>query len=195
MIAAHVNHVQPVCTFLSRTVMLILIFNSTAYWHAHSFILYILYSVLYILFLFILFYAYFPCVVFTIFALSMERTWLTFHCWLYNPCIVVYVTNKTWTWTWTWYQVICNVSACLTLFGHQVVLWANEASRNEHFCEPLGWKASVLHKASSRHHYLNKWWRQCTKANYSHTRWHNHGRDWGCIRKLKISAFGGHIPR
>ncbi len=32
----------------------------------------------------------------TIFALSMERTWLTFHCWLYNLCIVVYVTNKTW---------------------------------------------------------------------------------------------------
>ncbi len=44
-----------------RTVMLILIFNSTAYCHAHSLILYILYSVLYILFLFILFYAYFPC--------------------------------------------------------------------------------------------------------------------------------------
>ncbi len=32
----------------------------------------------------------------TIFALSMERTRLTFHCWLYNLCIVVYVTNKTW---------------------------------------------------------------------------------------------------
>ncbi len=32
----------------------------------------------------------------TIFALSMERTQLTFHCWLYNLCIVVYVTNKTW---------------------------------------------------------------------------------------------------
>ncbi len=36
--------------FLSRAVMLILIFNSTAYCHAHSFILYILYFVLYILF-------------------------------------------------------------------------------------------------------------------------------------------------
>ncbi len=24
--------------------------------------------------------------------------WYTFHCWLYNLCIVVYVTNKTWTW-------------------------------------------------------------------------------------------------
>ncbi len=33
---------------------------------------------------------------FSIFALSMERTRLTFHCWLYNLCIVVYVTNKTW---------------------------------------------------------------------------------------------------
>ncbi len=33
---------------------------------------------------------------FSIFALSMERTWLSFHCWLYNLCIVVYVTNKTW---------------------------------------------------------------------------------------------------
>ncbi len=94
----HVNHVQPVCTFLSRTVMLILIFNSTAYCHAHSFILYILYFVLYILF-----FIHTSLVLYsTIFALSMERTWLTFHCWLYNICIVVYVTNKTWTWTWTW---------------------------------------------------------------------------------------------
>ncbi len=58
----HVNHVQPVCTFLSRTVMLILIFNSTAYCHAHSFIFYILFFISY--FLFILFYVYFPCVVF-----------------------------------------------------------------------------------------------------------------------------------
>ncbi len=64
MIAANVNHVQPVCTFPSRTVMLILIFNSTAYCHAHSFILYILYSVLYILFFIHFIYAYFPCVVF-----------------------------------------------------------------------------------------------------------------------------------
>ncbi len=43
----HVNHVQPVCTFLSRTVMLILIFNSTAYCHAHKiyFIFYILFFI------------------------------------------------------------------------------------------------------------------------------------------------------
>ncbi len=77
----------PLCT-----VMLILIFNSTAYCHAHSFIFYSLY----LIFLFILFYVYFPCVVFSIFALSKERTRLSFHCWLYNLCIPVYVTNKTW---------------------------------------------------------------------------------------------------
>ncbi len=49
-----------------------------------------------ILAVFILSYVYFPCVVFSIFALSMERTRLSFHCWLYSLCIVVYVTNKTW---------------------------------------------------------------------------------------------------
>ncbi len=79
----------PLCT-----VMLILIFNSTAYCHAHSFTFYILFFISY--FSFILSYVYFPCVVFSIFALSMERTRLSFHCWLYNLCIVVYVTNKTW---------------------------------------------------------------------------------------------------
>ncbi len=79
----------PLCT-----VMLILIFNSTAYCHAHSFIFYILFFISY--FSFILSYVYFPCVVFSIFALSMERTRLSFHCWLYSLCIVVYVTNKTW---------------------------------------------------------------------------------------------------
>ncbi len=26
---------------------------------------------------------------------------LTFHCWLYTLCIIVYVTNKSWAWTWT----------------------------------------------------------------------------------------------
>ncbi len=53
---------------------------------------------------------YTPLVLYsTIFALSMERTWLTFHCWLYTLCIVVYVTNKTWnlkleTWN-VWLQL------------------------------------------------------------------------------------------
>ncbi len=36
------------------------------------------------------------CCFFSIFALSMERTRHSFHCWLYSLCIVVYVTNKTW---------------------------------------------------------------------------------------------------
>ncbi len=79
-----------------RSVMLILIFNSTAYCHAHSLILYILYSVLYILFVIHFILCILPLLYFTIFALSMERTWFTFHCWLYNLCIVMYVTNKTW---------------------------------------------------------------------------------------------------
>ncbi len=95
------HHVLPVCTFPpppppTRTVMLILIFNSTAYCHAHSLIFYILYSVLYILFFIYFTLCILPLLYSTIFALSMERTWFTFHCWLYNLCIVVYVTNKTW---------------------------------------------------------------------------------------------------
>ncbi len=87
----------PLCT-----VMLILIFNSTAYCHAHSFIPYILYCSLYLIF-YSFYFMYTSLVLYsTIFALSMERTRLTFHCWLYNLCIVVYVTNKTWnlkTWS------------------------------------------------------------------------------------------------
>ncbi len=89
----------PLCT-----VMLILIFNSTAYCHAHSFTFYILFFISY--FSFILSYVYFPCVVFSIFALSMERTRLSFHCWLYSLCIVVYVTNKTWNLKWWSHQIL-----------------------------------------------------------------------------------------
>ncbi len=56
----HVNHVQPICTFLSCTVMLILIFKSTVYYHAH----YLIFCSLYLIFY------------------SFHFTWLTFHCWL-----------------------------------------------------------------------------------------------------------------
>ncbi len=90
------HHVLPVCTSPPPPYSLILIFNSTAYCHAHSLILYILYSVLYILFFIHFILCILPLLYSTIFALSMERTWFTFHCWLYNLCIVVYVTNKTW---------------------------------------------------------------------------------------------------
>ncbi len=90
----HPTKVSPWSLTHRCTVMLILIFNSTAYCHAHSFTFYILFFISY--FSFILSYVYFPCVVFSIFALSMERTRLSFHCWLYSLCIVVYVTNKTW---------------------------------------------------------------------------------------------------
>ncbi len=62
----HVNHVQPICTFLSCTVMPILIFKSTVYYHAHYFIFYILYFVLYIFFFFIHLILCILCVVFSI---------------------------------------------------------------------------------------------------------------------------------
>ncbi len=87
----HDNHVQPVCTFLSCIFLLNLIFKSTVYCHAHF---YILYFVLYILFFTYFILCIFPlCLYSIIFALSMERTWLTFHCWLYILYIIVYVTN------------------------------------------------------------------------------------------------------
>ncbi len=83
-----------VCTFLSFTFLLILIFKSTVYCHAHSFRF--LYFVLYILFFTYFIFMYISSVLYSIiFALSMERTWLTFHCWLYTLYITVYVTNKT----------------------------------------------------------------------------------------------------
>ncbi len=59
----------------------------------------LLYFIFYSLYLiFYSFYFMYTSLVlyFSIFALSKERTRLTFHCWLYNLCIVVYVTNKTW---------------------------------------------------------------------------------------------------
>ncbi len=93
------------------SVMLILIFNSTAYCHAHSLILYILYSVLLYLIFYSFYFMHTSLVLYsTIFALSMERTWFTFHCWLYNLCIVVYVTNKTWN--LIFYSVASQVASC-----------------------------------------------------------------------------------
>ncbi len=103
----------PLCT-----VMLTLIFNSTAYYHAHSFIPYI-YS------LYLIFYSFYfmytsLVLYFSIFALSMERTRLTFHCWLYNLCIVVYVTNKTWNlklWTLNRHCCCCRCGcSCIRVF-------------------------------------------------------------------------------
>ncbi len=78
----HVNHVQPICTFLSCTVMLILIFKSIVYYHAHYFIFYILFFISFLIFFIHLILCILLCVVFYNIALSMERTWLTFHCWL-----------------------------------------------------------------------------------------------------------------
>ncbi len=63
----------------------------------------------------------------TIFALSMERTRLSFHCWLYNLCIVVYVTNKTWTWNWVLLRenmrlILKSKPSAVTVF-HPDVRW------------------------------------------------------------------------
>ncbi len=64
-------------------------------------LLYFIFSSLYLIF-YSFHFMYISSVLYSIiFALSMERTWLTFHCWLYTLCIIVYVTNKSWTWTWT----------------------------------------------------------------------------------------------
>ncbi len=74
---------QPCTTYLHIPLlysMLILLFMSTVYYHAHY--LYFIF-VLYIFFIIInSFYVYFFVLHSIIFALSMERTWLTFHCWL-----------------------------------------------------------------------------------------------------------------
>ncbi len=87
--------VQPVCTFLSCTFLLILIFKSTVYCHAHFYILLFRSYFLLISFSLYLYLCIFPlCLYSIIFALSMERTWLSFHCWLYILYIIVYVTNK-----------------------------------------------------------------------------------------------------
>ncbi len=112
--------------------MLILIFNSTAYCHAHSFTFYILFFISYI---FHSSYLMFTSLVlvFSIFALSMERTRLSFHCWLYSLCIVVYVTNKTWNLkTWNLNKLFDNCFIYFTLssdwiFNQQLDLtkWQN----------------------------------------------------------------------
>ncbi len=52
---------------------------------------------------------------FSIFALSMERTRLSFHCWLYNLCIVVYVTNKTWNLKLETWNLIRQIFSALPL--------------------------------------------------------------------------------
>ncbi len=66
--------------------------QTTVYCHVHSFTCYSLYLIFYSFY-----FLYTSLVMFsTIFALSMEQTWLTFHCWLYTLCIIVYVTNKPW---------------------------------------------------------------------------------------------------
>ncbi len=57
-------------------------------------IFFIFYILLFISYFFLIHFMYISSVLYSIiFALSMERTWLTFHCWLYTLYIMVYVTN------------------------------------------------------------------------------------------------------
>ncbi len=75
LLLLHDNHVQPVCTFLSCTFLLILIFKSTVYCHAHFYILFFISYSLLISFSLYQYLCIFPlCLYSIIFALSMERT-------------------------------------------------------------------------------------------------------------------------
>ncbi len=115
----HVNHVQPICTFPSCTVMLILIFKSTVYCHAH-----ILYFVLYIFFFFHLILCILLCVVFynicTVHGADLTHISLLVIYSLYS--IIVYVTNKSWTWTWTW-AIILKSHSCFTFNMAWQIAW------------------------------------------------------------------------
>ncbi len=106
----HVNHVQPICTFLSCTVMLILIFKSTVYYHVHYFI----FCSLYLFFIIHFILCILLCVVFYNIC-TVHGADLTHISLLVNTfCIIVYVTNKSWTWTLylSSYTIIFQQSCC-----------------------------------------------------------------------------------
>ncbi len=112
---------QPVYTFLSCTFLLNLIFK-LQYTVMHIFIFYILFFITYSLLISFSLYLYlciFPlCLYSIIFALSMELTWLTFHCWLYILYIIVYVTNKNLE---SWILNSCSQPVLIYLFGYYFI--------------------------------------------------------------------------
>ncbi len=78
---------HPYCCYVyyipCKTCLHILLAHSCFYYYLLS----LQYTVLHILLFYFFSYLYsciFSCVVLNIIALSMERTWLTFHCWLYS---------------------------------------------------------------------------------------------------------------
>ncbi len=78
------------CYFVCSTVLNLILQHTVMH-----ILLYLIFCSLYLIF-YAFYFMYTSLVLyFSIFALSMERTRLTFHCWLYNLCIVVYVTNTT----------------------------------------------------------------------------------------------------
>ncbi len=110
----HDNHVQPVCTLTHSSLVHSCLswYLSLQYTVMHIFIFYILFFISY--FLLTSFYVYFSLYS-IIFALSMEQTWLTFHCWLYILYIIVYVTNKNLESLESW-SVNNNISENCILF-------------------------------------------------------------------------------
>ncbi len=115
----HDNHIQPICTFLSCTVMLILIFKSTVYYHAHYFI----FCSLYLFFIhFIL--CILLCVVVFYNICTVHGADLTHISLLVNTlCIIVYVTNKSWTWTWSHKQVSSQIPSPQRVKVNEIIKW------------------------------------------------------------------------
>ncbi len=87
----------------------------------------------------------------TIFALSMERTWFTFHCWLYSLCIVVYVTNKAWnlkleTWSTFKCKYFCTFTCNEVIFDQQYLYF--HSSNGVVYFVHLWWQAIIQEWAS-----------------------------------------------
>ncbi len=100
------------CTFL----LILLFIMSTVYCPAHL----ILYIFFYSFFPHTYIYVYSLVFVFHIIALSMERTWLTFYCWLYS--VIVYVMNKYFTfWSYILFYKILLMSLLSLLIN-----WINK---------------------------------------------------------------------
>ncbi len=121
------THKVALLTTVCTTCLRILLAHSCLYYY----LLCLQYTVLHIefyiyIFLFCTFfshtyiYVYSLVFVFHIIALSMERTWLTFYCWLYS--VIVYVKNKYFTfWSYILFYKIILMSLLSLLIN-----WKNK---------------------------------------------------------------------
>ncbi len=138
-IAATCQQCTTCCTFLSCTVLLILIFKSTVYSHAHY-----LYFILYILFFYSFHFMYILCVVFynicTVHGADLTHISLL----VYTLCIIVYVTNKSWTW---------NFRSTLLFCVHDMTGWLTHMlGRAPHWCLCWWWWPLSLPQLSPHLH-------------------------------------------